>query len=245
MTTASLTEHHPGNQGISFHMKKAYVTNGYFLMEKAIDEKTIASLIHDLSIFDNANNNYGVRDLMNKIPGIRSLAGSVPLLRFAQEILGEKARPVRSVFFDKVPEANWNVAWHQDTSIAVKEKSEVPGFGPWSEKGGVVHVEPPEEYLANILTLRLHLDNTDHGNGVLRVVPGSHRDGRVASQDILEIVERSQVVECTARPGDVLLMCPLLFHSSRKAVTPSHRRIIHIEYSAMALPPPLEWYECP
>lgn len=226
-------------------MKSEYINNGYYLVEQALDKHAVESLINEMSVFENEVNNYGVRDLMNKAPGIRHLATSYPLISIAREILGEQAKPVRSVFFDKVPEANWNVAWHQDTSIALKAKHEVSGFGPWSEKQGVVHTEPPVEYLANTLTLRIHLDNANKETGVLRVVPGTHRDGRIRSEELLNIVERSEIIECNASPGDVLLMNPLLFHSSRKATTPSHRRIIHIEYSAMELPAPLEWYEVP
>lgn len=226
-------------------MKCEYEKNGYHLVENALDENEVGSLIKELSIFDNEINNYGVRDLMNKVPAIRKLATSSPLLEMAIEILGKSAKPVRTVYFDKVPTANWNVAWHQDTSIAVKEKHNVPGFGPWSEKQGVTHVEPPEEYLAQTLTLRVHLDNANTDSGVLRVIPGTHKDGRINSKKLIEIVEKleTHIIECNASPGDILLMCPLLFHSSRKATNPSHRRIIHVEYSAKTLPEPLEWYE--
>ena len=65
----------------------------------------------------------------------------------------------------------------------------------------------------------------------------------MSSSKILTIVSNSQAIECTANSGDVLLMNPLLFHASRKATQPTHRRIIHLEYSAMALPPPMEWRE--
>lgn len=224
-------------------MRSEYNRNGYYLAEQALNKHAVEFLIDEMSVFENEVNNYGVRDLLNKAPAIRLLATSNPLISIAREILGEQAKPVRSVFFDKVPEANWNVAWHQDTSIALKEKHDVAGFGPWSEKQGVVHAEPPVEYLANTLTLRIHLDNANKETGVLRVVPGTHRDGRIRSEELLNIVEKSEIVECNAAPGDVLLMNPLLFHSSRKASLPSHRRIIHIEYSAMELPSPLEWYE--
>ncbi len=226
-------------------MKSQYEKNGYHLVEGAIHKDEINSLIHELMIFENEMNNYGVRDLMNKVPAIRKLATSSPLLTIAKKVLGAFAKPVRSVYFDKTPMANWNVAWHQDTSIAVKEKADIQGFGPWSEKQGVPHVEPPEEYLAKTLTLRVHLDKANTESGVLRVVPSTHLDGRIASKEIIEIVKKSEseILECNASPGDILLMCPLLFHSSRKASNPSHRRIIHIEYSAMELPEQLVWYE--
>ncbi len=224
-------------------MKAAYQNHGFYLIARAFDEAEVNSLIDQLSVFDRQVNNYGVRDLMNKVPYVRRLASSAPLSDIAKAILGENAKPVRSVFFDKVPEANWNVAWHQDTSIAVKSKHDIAGFGPWSEKQGIVHVEPPEAYLAKILTLRLHLDTANKESGVLRVAPGTHRRGRVPSNEIIKIVDNSHIIDCNANPGDVLIMNPLLFHSSRKAISPSHRRVVHIEYSAMELPDRLAWYE--
>ncbi len=224
-------------------MKQEYEKKGYFIVKNAISKGEVKSLISALTVFEKDINHYGIRNLMNKLPCIRELALSVPLLSIAMEILGDKAKPIRAVFFDKLPDANWNVAWHQDTSIVVNTKAELAGFSAWREKQGVMHVEPPEEYLLNIVTLRVHLDPANTETGVLRIVPGTHRDGRVSSKNILEIVEKSEVVGCTANAGDVLLMNPLLFHSSRKATKPKHRRVIHLEYSAMSLPRPLEWYE--
>ncbi|MEJ2610778.1 MAG: phytanoyl-CoA dioxygenase family protein [Candidatus Thiodiazotropha sp.] len=225
-------------------MRQEYSRDGYYLIQDVFSDESIITLKKELSNFEGKSNNYGIRDLMNKVPYIKRMALSNPLIEIAKIILGENARPVRSVFFDKLKGANWNVAWHQDTSIALKDKHETSGFGPWTKKQGVVHTEPPVEYLANTLTLRIHLDKANTETGVLRVVPGTHKDGRVESSKIVKIVENSTVIECEANPGDVLLMNPLLFHSSRKAVHPDHRRIIHIEYSAMALPHPLKWFEC-
>jgi ectoine hydroxylase-related dioxygenase (phytanoyl-CoA dioxygenase family) len=225
-------------------MKEEYSRDGYYLIQGAFCDENITNLQNELSIFEGTPNNYGVRDLMNKAPYIKSMASSFPLIDIAKEILGNNARPVRSVFFDKVEGANWNVAWHQDTSIALKSKHEIDGFSHWSVKQGVAHAEPPAEYLANTLTLRIHIDKANVETGALRVVPGTHKAGRIKSSEILKIVENSTIVECDANPGDVLLMNPLLFHSSRKATRPNHRRIIHIEYSAMELPLPLAWYEC-
>ncbi len=225
-------------------MKQAYQSDGYYLIQGVLNDEAVSTLKHELCVFEHMPNHYGVRDLMNRVPYIKAMASSSPLTNIAKEILGNDARPVRSVFFDKTADANWNVAWHQDTSIALNSKHEVTGFGPWSEKQGIVHTEPPSEYLANTLTLRIHLDRSSPATGALRVIPGTHKAGRIKSSEILKIVAHSDVVECNANPGDVLLMNPLLFHSSRKASQPDHRRIIHLEYSAMALPPPLEWFEC-
>jgi len=224
-------------------MKKEFKKDGYFVVKKAISPQEVKTLINETAIFENQENNYGIRDLLNKLTYLRGLVSSKPIRTIVEEILGKKAFPVRSVFFDKVPGANWNVPWHQDTSIAVSKKEKVSGFELWSIKQGIVHVEPPEQYLRNMLTLRIHLDQATTENGVLRILPGTHLKGRLNSKAILNLVETMKPLECEAANGDILLMCPLLLHSSRKALNPSHRRIIHIEFSAMALPEPLDWYE--
>lgn len=74
--------------------------------------------------------------------------------------LGRAARPVRAILFDKTPVTNWGLAWHQDRTIAVSTRHEMPGYGPWSLKAGLQHVEPPFDVIESMLTLRIHLDDT-------------------------------------------------------------------------------------
>src|SRR5262245_1421546 len=106
---------------------------------------------------------YGLRNLLRNCPAVATLAQELrPLVG---EALGADAFPVRGLFFDKIPGANWEVCWHQDLSIAVATRVEMPGFGGWSVKQGVVHVQPPASVLANMLTVRVHLDDCDADNG--------------------------------------------------------------------------------
>lgn len=71
---------------------------------------------------------FGVRDALNAISLLKPLANGLPLITLAQAIVGSGARPVRTVFFDKSPDANWRVPRHQDMTIAVKQRKDVPGF---------------------------------------------------------------------------------------------------------------------
>ena len=213
------------------------------MVPAVVSADTVAALKAALSEWVGERPAYGERNLIARVAAVRQLATSEPLLGIARQVLGDAARPVRSLYFDKLPQANWNVAWHQDTSIAVRQRAALEGFGPWSVKQGVDHVEPPLHYLSDMLTLRLHLDPARSDNGALRVVAGSHADGRLGSAALLARVADGPLQDCEAGPGDLLLMNPLLLHSSRKAVRPSHRRVVHIEYSALDLPPPLQWYE--
>lgn len=152
----------------------------------------------------------------------------------------KKAIPVRSLFFDKNCQANWSVPWHQDLTITVKSKIETPGFYPWSIKAGVHHVQPPITILESMITLRLHLDNTDVSNGCLSIIPRSHKQGLLSSEEIQKL--KSRAINCQALAGDILVMKPLLVHSSKKATEPSNRRVIHIEFSSVKLPNNLQWH---
>ena len=160
--------------------------------------------------------------------------------------LEEAARLVeeyRSILFDKTPGENWPVLWHQDLSIALSERVEVEGYGPWSIKDGVPHASAPTALLESMITLRLHLDDTGVDNGALCVVPGSHRQGRISADEIIALSANGGEI-CVCRAGEILKMSPLLLHSSRRSQRLEHRRILHFEYAPQhGLDPRLKWNE--
>jgi hypothetical protein len=159
----------------------------------------------------------------------------------AAKLAGLPARPVRVLFFDKTLGANWAVPWHQDRTIAVKERKDIDGYGPWSRKGGIVHVEPPVSILEGMLALRLFVDDCGQDDGPLEVAIGSHRHGRVPAGDVADIAGKSTIFTATGRAGDVLAMKSLAIHRSKRAISPSRRGTLHVDYALVDLPPPLEW----
>ncbi len=184
---------------------------------------------------------YGGRNLL-ALPEVRNLAALRAIRDLVEPVLGKDALPVRALFFDKTPEANWPVLWHQDLTIAVTTRHDLAGWGPWSVKAGVVHVEPPADLLAGLLTVRLHLDDCHADNGPLRVIPGSHALGRLSRERVRTITAERTAVTCSAQAGAALLMRPLLLHASAPARRPEHRRVLHIEFAERnALPQPLTW----
>jgi len=185
---------------------------------------------------------FAMRNLL-RLPEVREIAKSSAIRDLVEPVLGRNVRPVRGLLFDKTPEANWKVAWHQDLSIAVRRRIDVAGFGPWSIKAGVQHVQPPVELLEQMLTIRLHLDDCDTNNGPLLVLPGSHLHGALAPHAIERMRQEVPRVECIVPSGGALLMRPLLLHASSSAKSPAHRRVIHFEYASCDLPAGLEWEE--
>jgi ectoine hydroxylase-related dioxygenase (phytanoyl-CoA dioxygenase family) len=159
----------------------------------------------------------------------------------AASVLGEGARPVRAILFNKSPETNWSLAWHQDRTISVKEKREVPGFGPWTVKSGMHHVAPPFDLLARMVTLRAHLDDVPATNAPLLIAPGSHTIGRIPISEVDEIVRRFGTRACLAEAGDVWLYSTPILHASKAASAPTSRRVLQVDFAADALPHGLEW----
>ena len=170
------------------------------------------------------------------------MAQSPEIRLLVEPILGDGARVVRGIFFDKNPTTNWKVPWHQDLTIAVKNRLDLPDYHPWSVKEGIPHVQPPTAILEQMLTVRIHLDRTDESNGALKVIPGSHRQGKLSNLEIDRWKQVSTGISCNYEAGGILLMRPLLLHASSIAIVPSHRRVIHLEYTSCQLPGGLEWF---
>jgi ectoine hydroxylase-related dioxygenase (phytanoyl-CoA dioxygenase family) len=177
----------------------------------------------------------GARNLLDA-PAIQALATAAPIRRLANAVLGASCFAVRT------PQANWKVIWHQDLTIATRESAHLTGYGPWTEKAGVPHVQPPVAVLERMLAVRLHLDSCGAENGPVRVLDGSHRLGRL-SGDAIDSLRRSQrETDCLVDEGGVLAFRPLILHASAPSTVPRHRRVIHLEFAACELAPPLEWH---
>src|SRR5262245_294876 len=167
----------------------------------------------------------GSRHLMSH-PAVRALAESEPLLSIARRSVGPSAVPYRATLFEKSGDRNWLVVWHQDTSLPLGSRTDSPEWGPWSVKEGVTYAHAPTWALEKIVALRVHLDDTTSANGPLRVIPGSHRDGVLADEDVFRKARQSRAVHCLVGRGGVMAMRPLLIHGSSKSVRPEPRRVL-------------------
>ena len=220
---------------------------GYVLISEMFEPATLSALAEQLSITLHGRNEssvlrsrgqvYGSRNLLEAFPEVCSLVKSSSVRAFATEILGQSVGMVRVLYFDKPPDRSWSLPWHRDQTIAVK-RNDLPShqFRKPTVKAGVPHVEAPMSLLANMLTLRIHLDPMTKDNGPLSVVPGSHRVDDPAV---------GPPIELHAKVGDVLAMRPLLSHSSSmsRPGTTAHRRVIHFELAPCAeLADGYEWH---
>jgi ectoine hydroxylase-related dioxygenase (phytanoyl-CoA dioxygenase family) len=174
-------------------------------------------------------------------PGAGLHALIEPATALARTHLGPGAQPVRAMLFNKTPESNWALGWHQDRTIAVRARADVPGFSQWTLKHGISHCVPPFPILDAMLTLRLHLDDTGEANAPLLIAPGSHTLGLIPEAQVPAVVQRFGTATCLAARGDLWLYAAALLHASERAAEPRRRRVLQLSYSAGPLPPPLEW----
>ena len=222
--------------------------HGFALVPHVVLEAEVRRLLAALGEADHAGgvrrreSVYAIRNLLEVVPAVAELARSAEIRALVEPVLGPGAFAVRGILFDKTPDANWKVAWHQDLTIAVRERREVEGFGPWSEKAGVAHVQPPAAVLERMVTVRLHLDPCGAENGPVQVIPGSHRAGRLSADEVQRWRGERDAVPACIGTGGVLVMRPLLLHASSPSTAPAHRRVIHLEFAADDLPGGLEWH---
>ena len=220
-------------------------TSGFAIGPGILSANDVDSVLSGLTQLDSEEARQGrggIRNLLDVSPDVKRLASSQCIRDLVERVLGQAAFAVRGTLFDKTPVANWKVPWHQDLSIAVQEREEVEGYGPWTTKAGVLHVQPHVSILENMLAVRIHLDDCGEDNGALRVIPGSHLWGRLSAAQIQTIAATERSVSCPVGSGGVLLMRPLLLHSSSASETPKHRRVIHIDFASTPLPGGLKWF---
>jgi len=209
--------------------------NGFTILPDAISHVACDELIATISSRDTGK--AGSRGLL----GNKVIAHTANVLRerlLGLGLLGEQHRPVQCSLFAKGDGISWSVTPHQDLSVPVANRVDVPEWGGWSRKENVWFAQPPTAFLENLIAARLQLDSNASETGPLEVVPGSHMLGRLASASVSQHAEHR--IKCVVPRGGVLVMRPLLIHSSGKPLSPSPRRVLHFLFGPL-LPTGLSW----
>lgn len=213
---------------------------GFQVVRSVLDRTEIARIAEALQSETIDRSRAGARHLMHHSV-VDRVARDPRLVAIASRFVVPTASPFRATLFDKSPDNNWLVVWHQDTALPLRERRDVPGWGPWSVKAGITYAHAPAAALSRVIALRLHIDDSGPDNGPLRVLPGTHTLGVLSDAEIARLAREVQAVDCIAPAGGVVAMRPLLVHASSKGETDLRRRVLHIEYAdALALGDGLE-----
>ena len=182
----------------------------------------------------------GTRNLLEH-SWVQALARQVRRSAVVERAFVSSPVAVQCTLFDKTENQNWLVALHQDLSIPVSARVNHPLLGAWSKKEGQHYVQAPVSLLESLLAVRVHIDDCGPESGPLRVVPGSHRHGRLVEIDARRLREALGEVTCSVGAGSALVMRPLLLHASSKASIPRRRRVLHFLFGPPSLGFGLEW----
>lgn len=211
-----------------------FLTHGFELVENILPSNDIDNIHRDIDQLQECDS-AGIRHADTKLSTLQQLAQSAPVLQLAEYYMQDKPQLMRCILFNKTAEQNWLVSWHQDKTLCMPRKFSHQDWGPWSIKDGSHHVQPPTNILNQMVTLRFHLDDNHHENGCLKVLPGSHNNGILSTQQIHALSEEILPVYCLAPKRSALVMKPLLVHASSKATKPDRRRVIHMEFAPVEL----------
>jgi hypothetical protein len=214
-----------------------FAKDGALRIRAALDQSDLLGL--EEAVANLPPDQAGIR--LHGISALRPLLTSGAIWTVAASLLGDAARPVRAILFDKTPAANWGLPWHQDRTIVVTRRVAVEGFGPWTIKSGLLHVAPPFDLLAGMVTLRVHLDPVPETNAPLLIAPGSHRLGQIPEGELKAIVRQCGITTCLADAGDIWLYATPILHCSEAAREPAHRRVLQVDFAAGDLPGGLTW----
>ncbi len=236
-----------GSDEVAFR-KKEIQNNGYSIIEDFFTEKEINNILDTINKVDSRSSNFrktkdlfAIRQFLKEVPNVLPLIFNKKFKAIISQYFGENYFVVKSIYFDKPEESNWYVSYHQDLTISVKEKVNIPEYTNWTVKQNQFAVQPPIDILEDMFTIRIHLDDTDELNGSLKVIPGSHNKQILRSTAINMDIEKESI--CKINAGGIMIMKPLLLHSSGKTLNAKKRRVIHIEFCSLRLPKELTWAE--
>ncbi|PWK45369.1 phytanoyl-CoA dioxygenase family protein [Pleionea mediterranea] len=217
----------------------AFSENGFEIVENILSMDDIETIKRELTTLELKGG--GIRNAEKKLISVATLVKSHWLLDLASDYLNGKAKFVRSIVFIKSISNNWLVSWHQDKTVSVSKNINRLGWSNWTEKDGVLNVQPPIEVLENMITFRIHLDEATEENGCLKVIPNSHKEGVLSQQSITHYTEHHKSIHCKAPAGSALVMRPHVLHASNKSTSTQPRRVLHIEFSCYQLPDGVKW----
>lgn len=140
-------------------LSESVARDGFAILAAGVPHAAMQDLERGLAQIHLPRSRAGVCHALRYEP-VRSLAHSSELLGIPRKVLGAQAFPFRATLFEKSQSSNWLVVWHQDTALPLRERKDIPGWGPWSVKDGVTYAHAPASALSRVLALRVHLDDS-------------------------------------------------------------------------------------
>ena len=222
--------------------------NGFSVLPNLYSDNEIKRILacienaeQDENSFMKTKDLFAIRQLIKNVPELTDLLFNKKLIELLSDLSKSEYFLTKAIYFDKPSKSNWFVAYHQDLSISVNQKTELKNYTNWTYKKGQYGVQPPLEILEDTITIRIHLDKTGKNNGALKVISKSHSNGIIRADSKDWNIENEII--CEVEKGGVMLMKPLTLHASNRTTNGKKRRVIHLEFNKNKLTEPLAWLE--
>lgn len=219
-----------------------FIEQGFEMVPNFISSDWCNQILGEIGGRELALDATGIRHVNKKLLSVANYIASAEFSENAKAFVPADAKLVRAILFNKSPETNWYVTWHQDRTVAVSDRFDAPGWNAWSVKENAFHVQPPLSVLDEMVTIRIHLDPAPLTNGCLNVISNSHKLGLLSTEEIANVAKLGPIVACESEKGAALIMRPHLLHSSSKSQEPNNRRVLHLEFSNCKLPEDVSWF---
>lgn len=123
---------------------------GFAILENIYTTKEVGRMLSmitrataDQDCFRRTEDLFAIRRLLHELPNLKEVLFNRNLGTLVKEGFGKDYFLTKAIYFDKPPQSNWYVTWHQDIPINVKEKIDTAGFRGWTNKAGLISVIPP------------------------------------------------------------------------------------------------------
>lgn len=224
---------------INANHKKELEEQGFSITKSIFSNQELGAIISEIN---DSSKKHAIRQLINLKPKIQELIfKNTNFQNLFNSVCDETYFLSKAIYFNKPSKSNWFVSYHQDLSISVAKKKETENFTNWTNKNGQLGVIPPKKVLEKTVTFRIHLDHTDDTNGALKIITKSHQKGIIRVDENFEKSNFGKEILCNVEKGGVMLMKPLLLHSSQKSISDNDRRVIHLEFCNQDIP--MQWLE--
>jgi predicted DNA-binding transcriptional regulator YafY len=119
---------------------------GFMILRHVYSRKEVNLLKTEIARYFRDNklddNTYAIRNLLGEIPVLKETIFNNNLLQVIKKINPDLFL-TKAIYFDKTPDANWYVTWHQDVVINVAEKIEQEGFSGRNSEEYIYHSHSP------------------------------------------------------------------------------------------------------
>lgn len=215
--------------------------HGFAVVRQYFTTQTCDNLLREYDRIETGAPSMG--NLLNRSDVVRGMAFEPRILNLVKSIIGGEAIPVTAFFLNKTQHNNWALPWHQDIRVAVEAFAEAEGYSGWTNESGILHVIPPPRFLDKMLSVRFNLDDSDHENGGLQVLPGTHQEGLLSTEALTSKAKTVAPLLCASPARSITLLKALTVHRSEASQTLRNRRILQIEYCGERLHDKLEFYD--